>query len=108
MLRHRGFTAIAMSLLLGAGLAYAASAALTVGGTGPTFTVENAFYRLKIDTTQGGVIRSFRYLEQPDGADREWIYPTGGGLLEDMVWQQRHPGELQNEPYEYQVLQNTP
>jgi hypothetical protein len=88
-------------------LAQAGGADLLVAGGGPTFRVENAFYRLQIDTAQGGAIRSFRYLEQANGADREWIYPTGGGLLEDMVWQQHHPGELQNEPYEYKVVQNT-
>lgn len=89
-------------------LARPVGADLSVTGTGPTFTVSNAFYRLTLDATRGGAVRSFYYLEQPNGAEKEWIYPTGGGLLEDMVWQQRHPGELQDQPYEFRVLQNTP
>ena len=99
--------ASALALLLLAA-ALPGRAALVTTQAGASFTVENPFYRLTIDTAQGGAVRSFRYREDPTRADRDWIYPNGGGLLEDMVWQQGHPGELQNEPYEYKVLQNTP
>ena len=72
----------------------------------PTFTVENSFYRLIIDTERGGAIRSFR-LKTFD-ADKEWIYPNGGGFLEDKIWQQPQPGELQDFPYEFKVQEQTP
>ncbi len=100
---HFAITVAVVALLAGP-----VHADLAVAGAGPTFTVANAFYRLTLDATRGGAVRSFYYLEQPNGAEKEWIYPTGGGLLEDMVWQQRHPGELQDQPYEYRVLENTP
>jgi hypothetical protein len=91
-----------------AGLTAAGAGPLQVTSTPPTIAVTNDFYALSFDVPHGGAIRSFKYREQKEGADRDWIYPTGGGLLEDMVWQQYHPGELQNEPYEYKILQNTP
>lgn len=70
------------------------------------YTVENSFYRLTIDAERGGAIRSFR-LKTFD-ADKEWIYPNGGGFLEDKIWQQPQPGELQDFPYEAKVLEQTP
>jgi uncharacterized membrane protein len=70
------------------------------------YTVENSFYRLTIDTERGGAIRSFR-LKTFD-PDKEWIYPDGGGFLEDKIWQQPQPGELQDFPYESKVLEQTP
>ena len=70
------------------------------------FVVENDYYRLVIDTVQGGAIRSFRY--KPFDPNKEWIYPNGGGLLEDKIWQQQHPGELQDHPYAFKVLDRTP
>lgn len=72
----------------------------------PNYTVENSFYRLAIDAGKGGAIRSFR-LKTFD-PDKEWIYPNGGGFLEDKIWQQQHPGELQDFPYEYKILEQTP
>jgi hypothetical protein len=68
--------------------------------------VENDWYRLVIDAAQGGAIRSFVY--KPFDANREWIYPVGGGLLEDMIWQQQHPGELQDHAYAYKILEQSP
>ena len=56
----------------------------------PSYTVENSFYRLTIDAGRGGAIRSFR-LKASD-PNMEWIYPEGGGLLEDKIWQQGQPG----------------
>jgi hypothetical protein len=70
------------------------------------YTVENNFYRLTIDTETGGAIRSFR-LKSFD-PDKEWIYANGGGFLEDKIWQQPHPGELQDFPYESKILEQTP
>jgi uncharacterized membrane protein len=70
------------------------------------YTVENSFYRLTIDPEKGGAIRSFR-LKTFD-PDKEWIYPDGGGFLEDKIWQQPQPGELQDFPYESKVLEQTP
>lgn len=70
------------------------------------FTVENDFYRLTIDAVQGGSIRSFVY--KPFDVTKEWIYSAGGGLLQDMIWQQDHPGELQDHPYAYKVMEQSP
>ena len=81
-------------------------AALTVTRDGAGYIVENGWYRLGIDPARGGAIRSFRY--KPFNPDKEWIYPAGGGLCEDMIWQQGHPGELQDFPYESRVLEQTP
>lgn len=68
--------------------------------------VENPYYSLVIDAARGGVVRSFRLKEA--GSDKEWIYPDGGGFLEDKIWQQRQPGELQDFRYEYKILEQTP
>ncbi len=69
------------------------------------FIVENDYYRLVIDTARGGSIRSFIY--KPFDISKDWIYAKGGGLLQDMIWQQRHPGELQDHPYEYRIVEQS-
>lgn len=68
--------------------------------------IENDYWKLAIDPSIGGSIRSFVYkkTDQP----REWIYPIKGGMLQDMIWQQRHPGELQEKKYEYKIVEQTP
>lgn len=99
------FILIMVPLVAGENVA-ARPAELQVIEDGANFIVENSFYRLTIDTFHGGAIRSFCY--KTYDPKKEWIYPKGGGLLEDMIWQQTHPGELQDNPYEYKVLEKTP
>jgi len=74
-----------------AGVSASAAQPLAVAAV-TKFTVENDDYRLVIDAAQGGSIRSFVF--KPFDVNAEWIYPAGGGLLQDMIWQQQHPGEL--------------
>ncbi|MCC6580687.1 MAG: hypothetical protein IT440_09610 [Phycisphaeraceae bacterium] len=78
---------------------------LRVTQDGPRYVVDNSSYRLTIDASRGGAVRSLVFKDF--NPDKEWIYPDGGGLLEDMLWQQPHPGEFQNSPYEARVLENT-
>lgn len=68
--------------------------------------MENDFWKLAIDPANGGAIRSF--IDKKIEPARDWIYPGDGGLLMDMIWQQRHPGELQKEKYEYKIVEQTP
>ncbi|HEY3416634.1 MAG TPA: hypothetical protein VGM23_07100, partial [Armatimonadota bacterium] len=91
-------------LLACAGMVQAGELQVTQEGT--VFRVESPFYRLAINTARGAAVRSFIY--KPFDPAKEWVYPVGGGLCEDMIWQQGHPGELQDYPYEYKVLEQTP
>ena len=109
MAMHSAFRRYAVLLFFGALTAGAVDAPpasfLKAGRETAGFVVENPYYRLIIDPARGGAVRSFAFkLFDPQ---KEWIYPNGGGLLEDMIWQQRHPGELQDQPYESKVLEQT-
>jgi hypothetical protein len=92
--------------LLAIGLSGALAGEVAVGReAGGAFVVENDFYRLVIDPARGAAVRSFRY--KAFDASKEWIFAKEGGLCKDMVWQQQHPGELANEPYECKVVEQT-
>jgi len=95
---------IALLIFLSLSGARAADLSATRDGEG-RFVVENDFYRLAIDPARGAAVRSFRH--KALDASKEWIYPGGGGLCEDMIWQQQHPGEMQEHPYECKVVEQT-
>ncbi len=103
--RRMGGCVVATVIALACAAA-AGAAELKVSQAGPKVTAENDFYKLSIDASRGGAVRSFVY-KKFDPA-KEWIYPEGGGLMEDMIWQQNHPGELQNHPYECKIVEQTP
>ena len=85
--------------------ASAFSAPLSFTQQGNLLTVENDWAKYTVDVSAGARISSFIWK-----ADKtEWVYGgANSGLFLDHLWQQSHPGELQNAPYQFEVVENTP
>lgn len=99
MLSHRATISFSLCLFLLPLPAFAAS--LNLKHEGDLFVVENDWARYTIDLSQGAKVCSFLW----KGTGTEWCYGgANSGLFMDHLWQQRHPGELQNAPYEYEIL----
>jgi len=72
---------------------------------GNLLRVQNRWVRCEINVAKGAKVSSFVLRS----SGREWTYGgPNSGLFIDHLWQQPHPGELQNAPYEYKVLERTP
>ena len=71
---------------------------------GQILEVENDSFMMKISPSQGGRLVGFRL----KAADLELVTGKGWGLFCDMFSQQEWPGELQNQPYELEVLNRGP
>ena len=68
---------------------------------GHTLHLENAWARYEIDVAKGA--RIVKLFWKP--TRHAWVYGgANAGLFIDHLWQQHHPGELQNAPYEYRLL----
>ncbi len=100
-LRGEVLLAIA-SLLLFATAAF--SAPLQFTQQGPVLTIENQWAKYTIDASRGAQMTSFVWTQD----QTEWCYGgANSGLFIDHLWQQTHPGELQNAAYEFEVLEQT-
>jgi hypothetical protein len=90
--------------LLSALVSAACAASLNFTQQGDLLTVENRWAKYTLDLAHGGRMSSFVWKQD----QTEWCYGgANSGLFLDHLWQQSHPGELQNSAYQFEVLEKT-
>jgi uncharacterized membrane protein len=103
MLKKITFIVLAV-LACSASVTYADATAKLEGGR---IVMENELLRIVIDPQVGG--RVVEYVFKPWG-NANLVFPAAdnGGLAMDMFWQQRWPGELLKNPYEFKIVNAGP
>lgn len=90
-------------LLLLVAYAMPIPAAVTLSKEQDHYLLENAFVRLRVIPSHGGMVDSF--VVKSTGRE---LLGEGMTMLIDHFWQQRWPGEFMNAPYEARVITDTP